>query len=636
MCGICGFVGAEDPGTLERMADRIAHRGPDGSGYFSSDGVSLGHRRLSIIDLEGGAQPISNEDGTVHIVFNGEIYNHRDLRRELQAAGHQFKTAADTESIVHAYEEFGVDCVNRLDGMFAFVLFDSRRRRLFGARDRFGKKPLYYTTPQSGSLEFAFASELKSLREHPSVAKGLQVDARSLCDYLLNDYVVGERSIFEGIARLLAGCAFTYGLAGSERPGFHHWRYWDISLEPMQPVPSFDEAADHILELLKDAVGRRLMADVPLGTFLSGGIDSSAIVAMLTQLLPVDQIQTFSIAFDEASFDESAYAQQVARRFGVKHHVKRFSASAMVEVLPGVVDMLDEPFADPSVLPVSMLCRFAREHVTVALGGDGGDELFAGYDPFRAIRWANWYSAVPESAHAAARWLARRLPASSRNMSLRFKAERFLRGSKVCALTRSPVWMGPFEPVTLRRVAPELASLLTDAECYQPQRSAAGRLGDPYQQAIDFFERFYLVDDILVKVDRASMLHSLEVRAPFLDTRLAEYVNALPVHYKLRGGQSKAVLKHALAGKGRPEVVPRSIVHRSKKGFGIPVARWIKRELRDQFRAMLLSGWPTPVDVFDRRQVERLLDDHVRGKENNYKELWALYMLAHWSHRHLS
>lgn len=642
MCGICGFTGPDDRETLDRMTHRLRHRGPDDHGVYSDGVVSLGHRRLSIIDLTTGRQPLANEDGSVLVVFNGEIYNHRQLRQELKQAGHQFHTESDTESIVHAYEQFGPECVSRLDGMFSFVLYDKAKRQLFGARDRFGKKPLYYclAANDSASETFLFASELKSLREHPLVALNLRLDRRSLCDYLLNDYTVGARSIFEGVHRLPAGHAFCFGLPGSEQPGFRCWRYWNIHLDVADSPPSFDDAADEVLRLLAEAVERRLMADVPLGTFLSGGIDSSAIVAMLTRYLPPEQIQTFSIAFDEASFDESAYAKSVADYFGTTHRVKRFSVKAMLQVLPDVVAMLDEPFADPSVLPVSMLCQFAREHVTVALGGDGGDELFAGYDPFRAVRWANRYSAlVPATVHEkVVRPLSRHLPASTKNMPLQFKVERFLRGMSVPPSLRTPLWMGPFEPNRLLRIAPGLADLLADRTCvgeyFAEQKSAAERYCDPLDQTLDFFERFYLTDDILVKVDRASMMHSLEVRAPFLDTQLAEYVNRLPRHYKLSHGRTKALLKHALAGRNRNPIVPRSIVHRAKKGFGIPVAHWIRHELRDNFREMLLEPWPASLDVFNRDEIDSLLNLHIAGKENNYKELWALFMLSHWARLH--
>jgi asparagine synthase (glutamine-hydrolysing) len=560
--------------------------------------------------------------------------------------GHRYATASDTESIVHAYEEYGFDCVKHLDGMFAFVLYDRTRRLLFGARDRLGKKPLYYTTRLFGeganAVSFAFASEIKALRCHPAIRSGLSISNAGLISYLLNDYVLGEQSIYEGIGRLPAGCTFVHGLPGSKLEGFRQSRYWDIHVGPSaarsEAEPSLDEAADRVLALLEDAVRRRLMSDVPLGTFLSGGIDSSSVVAMLTRLLPAKQIKTFAIGFDEPSFDESAYARQVARRFGTDHYARRFTASDLLERVPHVARMLDEPFADPSILPVSMLCEFARQVVTVALGGDGGDELFAGYDPFRAVGPARWYGRlVPRLVHEkVAVPLASLLPASDANMSLQFRVGRFLRGALVEPARRLATWMGPFSVEQLERLVPDLRPLLDRKRAYESISAAyehATRIGaDPLDPALDYFERFYLPDDILVKLDRASMMHSLEARSPFLDTALVEYVNRLPGHMKLRRGTAKFLLKYALTGgrHGKP-VVDSEIVQRRKKGFGIPVARWLRHELRDQFRQALLVDWPRELGMFNRPEIERLLDGHQFGGENNYKELWALYMLALWA-----
>ena len=648
MCGICGFVGPPSPPVLKRMTDALVHRGPDAAGAFTDGEVSLGHRRLSIIDLAQGQQPVFNEDRTIAIVFNGEIYNHCDLRPQLEALGHRYASQCDTETIVHAYEAWGVDCVTRLDGMFAFVLYDARRQLLFGARDRLGKKPLYFTTrpcgPASGEVALAFASELKSLRAHPAVAASLQVAPGGLVSYLLNDYVLGPQSIYEGVERLEAGSAFVFGLPGSSAPGLRRWRYWNLHINAenqpgASPPLSEEAAADRLIDLLRRAVHKRLMSDVPLGVLLSGGVDSSAIVALLAQLRPPGEIDTFSIGFDEPSFDESGYAEQVARHFGTRHLSRRFTAADLQSRLPGIAAQMDEPFADPSLLPVAMLAEFARQHVTVALGGDGGDEIFAGYDPFRAVAPARVYRRLVSPAlHARVLVpLARWLPVSEANMPLGFRVTRFLRGALVEPRLRPAAWMGAFSLDQLQRLVPDLGDCLAPEQAYAPilaaARAAPPANADGLAYSLDFFQRFYLPDDILVKADRASMLHSLEIRSPFLDTELVEFVNALPLSLKLRRGTTKYLLKQALGARrsGAP-LLPPEIVHRRKKGFGIPVARWIRHELQPLFRETLIGDWPEQaLPMFNRWEIERLFDDHVRRAANNYKELWALFMLAQWA-----
>ncbi|HKI18886.1 MAG TPA: asparagine synthase (glutamine-hydrolyzing) [Isosphaeraceae bacterium] len=649
MCGICGFVGAENQDALVRMRDALRHRGPDEASVYCDAEVSLGHRRLSIIDLSTGQQPVYNEDRSVLVVFNGEIYNHEELRATLERAGHVYASHSDTETIVHAYESFGPACVERMHGMFAFVLYDRRRRLLFGARDRLGKKPLYYTFGPDGrpcdDLRFAFTSEPKAFFEHPALSRGFGLSHEGLISYLLCDYVVGSASIFEGIHRLEPGWAFVYGLPGSEREGFHKWRYWDIELGPGEgPRPEIAEAeaGNRLLELLSTAIERRLMSDVPLGVFLSGGIDSSSIVALLCRMREARQIKTFSIGFDEPSFDESPYAEAIARHFGTDHKVRHFTAAECLSRIPKVAGMLDEPFADPSILPVSMLCEFARETVTVALGGDGGDELFAGYAPFKAVRPGHLYHRfVPRPLHRKVLIPAAQcLPSSDANMALQFKVSRFLRGAAVAPEYRMAAWMGPFSLEQLRRLIPDLADQLTPEAAYAPMiaayRHRARGGASELQRALDFFERFYLPDDILVKVDRASMMHSLEVRAPYLDTALVEFANALPDRMKLRGGVTKYLLKKAVLGTAeRPGLVPRQTVHRAKKGFGIPVARWIRKDLKTEFREAIVDDWPASLDMFDRRQIAQLHQEHVSRAANNYKELWALFMLANWARNYL-
>ena len=702
MCGIVGYVSltaAESPSTIQAMTDRLLHRGPDAGGLFVQPPVFLGHRRLSIVDLSNGQQPCFNEDGSIVIVFNGEIYNHPQLKPHLESLGHRYHSNCDTETILHAYETWGPDCVSHLNGMFAFVLYDTRQRLLFGARDRYGKKPLYYTSAPIASqdgrsqVEFAFASELKAFRAHPAFDQW-PVSMPALTDYLLSDYVVGEESIVAGISRLPAGSAFLFGLPDSAQSGWKSWKYWDFSVadesgsvltpvgnatgrnriaarngqpqdssEPLpqavrgvwQPLPdaappSIEEAGEELLRRLHQAVERRLLSDVPLGLLLSGGIDSSTLLAILAEHRTASQIDTFSIGFDEASFDESGYAEQVAKRFGTRHHCRRFTAAELQRRIPFIAEMLDEPFADPSVLPVSLLCEFARERVTVALTGDGGDELLAGYDPVQAVLPASRYRRfVPSFVHdAVVVPLSHWLPGSSDNMPLQFKVHRFLRGAVADPRIQAATWMGPFSLRQLQRLLPECEQFTDPDAAYAPfwkaYRSVSPAAAQGLAHCIDFFQRFYLTDDILVKADRASMMHSLELRSPFLDTEVAEYVNQLPVSYKYHRGVTKRLLKLALVrprlrhrtGTTEP-LLPAEIVYRRKKGFGIPVARWIRGELRPLFQRTLIDAWPeSRLPQFNRWEIERLLQEHLSGRSNHYKELWALFMLALWAEQHLS
>lgn len=629
MCGLCGFVGAAPPGTLRSMTDALAHRGPDAEGFFHGEDVGLGHRRLSIVDLARGQQPMTDDSGDLVIVFNGEIYNHPDLFEQFSVEA-PYRTTSDTETILRAYQRDGVECVAALEGMFAFVLFDRPRRMLFGARDRLGEKPLYYTTRPFGRLRFAFASELKSLRACREVAAGATVSEPALISYLLNDYVTGTQSIWDGIAQLAPGSAFTYGLPGSQREGFRHWTYWRRVVAcddapARTPPPPYAEVCDRLVDLLSGAVKRRFMADVPVGVLLSGGIDSSSIVAC-AQREGCMPLKTFSIGFGEASFDETPFSTEVARQYGTDHHHRLFTAGDLVDRVERVAWMMDEPFADPSVLPASLLCELAAEHVKTVLGGDGADELLAGYDPFKALGPATWYERiVPRVMHRRiVAPLAHLVPDSDANMSLAFKISRFLRGVHEPAAQRVRAWMGAFSPA-------QLAALIPDVRVRQDPtggNTTALRSTDSLALALDFYQQSYLTNDILVKMDRASMLHSLEVRTPFLDTALVEYVNGLPSHYKYHRGVTKRILKDALLRSG---ILLPAIIHRRKKGFGIPVARWMRGDLHEYFREALLGELPAALGMLDRKAVADLWNSHVRREANRYKELWALFMLIQWA-----
>jgi asparagine synthase (glutamine-hydrolysing) len=614
MCGIAGFVGSGDRALLERMTGALSHRGPDGSGHWQEPGgdVFLGHRRLSIVDLSGGAQPMWTADGQLGVTFNGEIYNHAELRRELRGLGAEFLTDhSDTEVLLHAYRYWGESMVDRLNGMWAFVLFDRPRRRLFGSRDRFGKKPLYYFHE---GRDFAFASELTALRAHPSCPSS--PSPLSLRKYFAYGYIPAPRSILERVWKLPGGHSFTLDLANG---ALRTWRYWRYELEPDPALAEpgrLPSLCEEIRATLEGAVRRRLMSDVPLGVFLSGGLDSSAIAALASRHLPDGQLHTFSVGFEEASFDETPYARRMAAHLGSQHSEDRLDLDTSASLLPEIVGRLDEPIGDGSLLPTYLLCRFARSKVTVALGGDGGDELFAGYDPFRALGPAAIYHRwIPKKLHTSIRWLAGRIPVSHRNLSLDFKLKRTLAGLSYPAPFWNAVWMSPLEPPDLDALlgshcpVEELysESLAVWEECRQPNL---------IDRSLQWWTQLYLQDGILAKVDRASMLNSLEARSPFLDLEVANLARRIPHTLKLRDGSTKWILKQALT-----PLVPADILQRPKKGFGMPIGRWLRE---GRFEPDPL---PAPLDpLFTRRK----LDAHLQGRADERLFLWSAWMLGRW------
>jgi asparagine synthase (glutamine-hydrolysing) len=621
VCGICGIVGDRpvDRGALERMTRALIHRGPDDEGFHVAEGegvtIGLGFRRLSIIDLESGNQPISNEDGAIWVVLNGEIYNFRDLRRDLESRGHRFATNADTEVIVHLYEDLGPRCVERLNGMFAFALWDDAERQLLLARDRLGKKPLYYAELGDSLL---FGSELKALLEHPRCPRRL--DPESLSCYLALEYVPTPRAIFDGVRKLPAGNVLVWKDGRSSVK-----QYWDLSFEHDGRALTENEWAEELRARLREAVRRRLVSDVPLGAFLSGGVDSSSVVAMMVDALPSGAVKTFSIGFAERSFDESAHARRVAAHFGTEHHEEVFTPDVMAGLLPDVVDFLDEPFADPSILPTYLLSRFTRQHVTVALGGDGADELLAGYPTFTADRVATLYR-LPRAVHdRVVVPLANRLPVSTTNFAFDFKLKQFLRGAPAPRDLRHPTWLGSFTSAEQERL---LATTVSDPLAEQRRVLAAAPTSDRLEQLIYLYAKTYLQDDILVKVDRASMACSLEVRAPFLDVDLVQFLGAIPSGLKLRRFDTKHVLKVAMR-----ELLPRGIASRSKKGFGIPVATWFKGPLRERLLDELSPDRLRSQDIFDPAGVQLLIDEHMTGRRDHRKPLWTLFVFQLWHRR---
>lgn len=611
MCGIAGFVGAGAAQDLQAMSDAMLHRGPDGAGRYidASSAVYLAHRRLAILDIGGGEQPMWNEDGQVGIVFNGEIYNHLELRKELVAKGHVFRSDhSDTEVLVHGYEQWGEDLPLRLNGMFAFAIYDRPRRCVFIARDRFGKKPLYYAAHPGF---FGFASELTALLRHPRVERNL--DSKALRKYFAYGFLPAPNSLYRDVAKLPGGCWMRYDLATGVvrlRP------YWQFKVEPLASIPPEPEGAwgEELRALLSQAVKRRLISDVPLGIFLSGGVDSSAVLAFAAQHVPAAQLKTFSIGFNEPSFDESAYAHRVARHFGSDHHLEMLNLDTASEMVGQVLSRLDEPMGDSSILPTYMLSRFARSGVTVALGGDGGDELFAGYDPFKALNLAQWYQRlVPRWAHRGMRSLAELMPASEKNISLDFKVKRGLRGVSYPPCAWNPAWLGALEPAELQALFNEP---VRPEEVFEEAIGAWNNSGadNVTDKTLEFYTRFYLQDDILTKVDRASMMVSLEVRAPFLDNDVVEFARKIPHQYKYRNGQTKYLLKRALE-----PVLPKDIIYRKKKGFGVPLTRWLK-DLPEPANELLA---PKP----DTAWVARKWNEHRAGRADHRLFLWCWIVL---------
>jgi asparagine synthase (glutamine-hydrolysing) len=615
MCGIAGFVGAGDADDLRRMAEAMVHRGPDDEGFWHDGrmGLYLAHRRLAVLDIEGGAQPMWSQDGAVGVVFNGEIYNHAELRRDLEKCGHFFLSDhSDTEVLIHGYRQWGPSFVERLNGMWALALYDRQDNRLLLSRDRFGKKPLYYT---ASSDLFAFASELTALLQHRHVKKSLS--PLSLKKYFAYGYIPEPHSLYERILKLPSGSNLMIDLSTLR---LQIRKYWQFRIEPFERIPKNAEEAwgEQIRELLGRAVRRRLVADVPVGVFLSGGIDSSTVTALAAEAQGADRLKTFSIGFAEKSFDESVAAQRAAALFGTEHSSRRLSMQRAAGLMPVIAARLDEPLGDSSILPTYLLCRETRKRVTVALGGDGGDELFAGYDPFRALRAAAVYARlVPRPVHRGVLLAASLLPVSHRNISYDFKLKQTLRGLSYPQRLWNPVWMGPLSPAELRDLFDEpvdVESVYSEAiDCWDRCRGA--HLVD---RTLMFFTELYLKNDILVKVDRSSMMHSLEVRSPFLDIELVDFVRRIPHVYKLRGGNTKYIFKKALA-----PLLPPEIRNRKKKGFGAPVGEWLRKG------RLTWTDSPSLGPGFERFS-RRYRREHTAGRADYRLFLFNGWLLGHY------
>jgi asparagine synthase (glutamine-hydrolysing) len=619
MCGICGVAGG-DPAAgrelVQRMCSALEHRGPDDEGSVHLDGVTLGVRRLSIIDLEGGHQPMPNEDSTVWAIQNGEIYNHLELRELLIAAGHSFNTQSDTEVLVHGYEEWGEAMVDRLNGMFAFAVLDRRRGTVLLARDRMGIKPLHYAID---GKRLVFASELKALLRDPALRR--DIDPVALDQYLAYEFVPSPRSIVRGIDKLQPAHILTW----SVKDGTHRIRrYWSPELgvghRSLERRRSLENDSEELRAVLRESVRKELISDVPLGVFLSGGIDSSAVAAMMTQL--GGDVKSFSVGFADRSFDESGYARQVARHLGTEHRELTLEPDMLLGLIPKLPSLLDEPLGDASIIPTYLLSEFTRRHVKVALGGDGGDELFAGYPTLQAHRLAAYYLRAPRLLREGlVEPLVRRLPVSRGNLSFDFRAKRFVAGARYPVAERHQRWMGSFN-------AQERELLLSKVVRHQVQNGESGGEAayvDPLNQVLALDMRLYLENDILVKLDRASMMASLEGRVPLLNNDFVEYATHLPLNMKLRGLRSKFLLKRALRG-----LLPAAILNRPKKGFGIPVAHWFRGPLREQLLSVLSPERIARKGFFEPAAVAALIGDHLDGRRDNRKQLWTLFAFELW------
>src|SRR4051812_15869838 len=618
MCGICGMValdgGAVDEHAVRAMADALVHRGPDSEGVFADGPVGLAARRLAIMDLARGDQPMSNENGTVHVVQNGELYEHRRLQAELERRGHRFTSHCDTEVLPHLYEERGARFAEGLRGMFAIAVWDARERRLLLARDPFGIKPLYYRV--SGSL-LSFASELKALARQPGFSA--EVDPEALEAYLAFNSVPAPLSIYREARKLPAGHVLE--ARGGEIRVLRYARPAPVDAAAVRRDGGAALAVE-LRERLRDSVRAHLEADVPVGVFLSGGIDSSLLAALAAQE-SAEPVRTFSIGFEERSFDELSRARMVARRYGTDHRelVLRPDAAAL---LPEIAAAFDEPFADSSALPTYVVSRLASEHVKVALSGEGGDELFGGYFTYVADVLAA--RARVRSLAAAARPLVERLPSSSRRVSLEYKAKRFVRAAARPPLERHHGWKEIFSAdARAALVAPDRRPAGADALAGWRTRYAETAGAEPLARLQDVDVGTYLVDDLLVKTDRASMAHSLEVRVPFLDPVVAELALALPTSQKVLLTAKKRLLRRAAAG-----LVPRAIVHGPKRGFSIPAAAWLRGELRPFARDLLAPDAVRRDGFFRPDAVTRLLDEHDSGREDHSRPLWGLLCFQLW------
>jgi asparagine synthase (glutamine-hydrolysing) len=618
MCGIAGYIGKGNKSDLERMAEALSHRGPDDHGTWEGSGVGFAHTRLSIIDLSpAGHQPMHVPGKDITITFNGEIYNFPELRRSLVSQGVSFVGHSDTEVILRLYEREGVRCFQMMEGMFALAIFDGRTQTLILARDRAGEKPLYYSASGTGLI---FASEPKALFKHPQMRK--EIDPVAVSEYFAFDSIPVPKSIYAGIKKLEPA---TYLVFKDSKAKIE--RYWEPPIRSKSI--SFGEAVssvDHMLE--RSVKAQMLSSDVPVGVFLSGGLDSSMIAYYATKASSTP-VHTFSIGFEEGTYDESPFARMVSQSLGTTHHGKILSEKEVRDALPLIFSSLDEPVADATIIPNYLLSRFAREHVTVALGGEGSDELFAGYQTFSAEKFADLYAHLPEVLRKdVIEPMVRNLPVSHKYFSFDFKAKQFIRGASAPKQYRHQRWLESFD-------VNERALLLAEghreaASLHDPYRRIDELLAeypseDAHLRVAYLYLRTYLLDIILAKVDRSSMMHALEVRAPFLDPNVMDLAFELPWEHKYARGEGKRVLRAAMKGH-----LPDAIIHRKKHGFALPIGDWLKGPWSSMAQETLSFDHVKAVGLCDPTYVRTLVEEHVSGAQNHRKKLWSLLALHLW------
>ena len=621
MCGIAGVVARDpgrslDPAVIGRMVAKLHHRGPDDTGVVTLPGVSLGLKRLSIMDVAGGRQPITNEDETITFVGNGEIFNFRPLREELLSSGHRFKTGSDMEVVVHGYEAWGDRVVERLSGQFAFALWDSKRGRLLAARDRAGEKPLYY---HEGPEDIVFASEIKSLLSRADVPRKLDVEALDL--FLTYEFILAPRTIFEGVKKLPPAHAMSV-----ERGKVATWAYWRAP-DTVEEGRSEESWARELRETLAKAVRSQMMSDVPLGAFLSGGIDSSTVVALMAEA-STRPVKTFNIAFREGSYDESSYAREISRLFGTEHREEIITPD-VVSLFDRLVVHLDEPFADVSLFPTYLVSEVASREVKVVLSGDGGDELFAGYDWYVADRLARTLTSFPGPwALGALEAVSERFPESGKKKGLVNKVKRFLAGARAPEELQHYRWLSHLPTGEKTELySKSLRGSLAGFSAAAPVVSTLGeKRNDLLNRQLHADFKLFLADDILVKVDRMSMATSLEARAPFLDKDVVELAFRMPGSLKLRGYRRKHILKQAMADK-----LPSRILNRRKEGFSIPMKNWLKSDLRPLMESLLSRERIEARGLFEWPAVERRMREHLEGGKNHAHQLFPLMVFERWA-----
>ncbi|HEY0458837.1 MAG TPA: asparagine synthase (glutamine-hydrolyzing) [Pyrinomonadaceae bacterium] len=623
MCGIAGFISKEKsapPGERARLLDRmckiITHRGPDEQGTIVKDRAALGMRRLSIIDLKSGQQPIFDCSGDLAIVFNGEIYNYQALKKDLEARGHRFKTNSDTETIVHAYEEFGTDCVAHLRGMFAFAIYDFSAESLFIARDRVGKKPLFYSLTAGGN--FVFGSELKVLIEHGEMAR--EIDFAALDAYLTFGYVPEEFCIFKGVHKLAPGhfLLFKNGTIRTQK-------YWDFDYSEASEIKTEAEYTEVLREKIREAVRIRLISEVPLGAFLSGGVDSSAVVGMMSQI-SASPVKTFSIGFNEDTFNELKFARLAAKHFNTEHH-EFIATPDLVETVDELAWHFDEPFADSSALPTFMVSKMARDFVTVVLSGDGGDELFAGYTRYAKDKRRSGLEKLPRAIREnLLKPLSEALPHGARGRNFLYNTSLDAVGRYIDSVSHFGALkkQGLYSSVLRTNLNGELGR----AETVFRRTAESASSADATDKLLYLDSKTYLPGDILTKVDRMTMAVSLEARVPLLDHELIEFVQKIPAGLKLKGLETKYIFKKAMEG-----IVPREILYREKQGFGVPINEWINSQLRERIHGILSEKKTQERGYFEPKYIKVLLDEHSKNRRDHSHALWILWMLELWHRR---